>query len=252
MRTKSSSAVRRPSARAPDQMRPMAFETGYTTHSGGSVLTCFGGTRVLCTANIDASVPHFLRGSGRGWVTAEYGMLPGATHTRGRREAAQGRQSGRTMEIQRLIGRSLRAGVDFEALGEHTITVDCDVIQADGGTRTAAISGGWLALSLACRRRSWRRRFARHPLHGQVAAVSVGLYRGLEVLDLDYAEDSQAEADVNVVMNEAGGIIEVQGTAESHAFLREEFDRMLDLAAKGVREVLAAQEEAAAGSASSR
>ena len=252
MRTKSSSALRRPSGRAPDQMRPMAFETGYTTHSGGSVLACFGQTRVLCTANIDASVPHFLRGSGRGWVTAEYGMLPGATHTRSRREAALGRQSGRTMEIQRLIGRSLRAGVDFEALGEHTITVDCDVIQADGGTRTAAISGGWLALSLACRRRSWRRRFARHPLHGQVAAVSVGLYRGLEVLDLDYAEDSQAEADVNVVMNEAGGIIEVQGTAESHAFLREEFDRMLDLAAKGIREVLAAQEEAAAGSASSR
>lgn len=233
-------------------MRPMAFETGYTAHSGGSVLACFGSTRVLCTANIDASVPHFLRGSGRGWVTAEYGMLPGATHTRGRREAAQGRQSGRTMEIQRLIGRSLRAGVDFEALGEHTITVDCDVIQADGGTRTAAISGGWLALSLACGRRSWRRRFARHPLHGQVAAVSVGLYRGLEVLDLDYAEDSRAEADVNVVMNEAGGIIEVQGTAESHAFLRDEFDRMLDLAASGIREVLAAQEEAAAGSASSR
>ena len=233
-------------------MRPMAFETGYTAHSGGSVLACFGSTRVLCTANIDASVPHFLRGSGRGWVTAEYGMLPGATHTRGRREAAQGRQSGRTMEIQRLIGRSLRAGVDFEALGEHTITVDCDVIQADGGTRTAAISGGWLALSLACGRRSWRRRFARHPLHGQVAAVSVGLYRGLEVLDLDYAEDSRAEADVNVVMNEAGGVIEVQGTAESHAFLRDEFDRMLDLAASGIREVLAAQEEAAAGSASSR
>lgn len=251
MRTKSSSALRRPSGRAPDQMRPMAFETGYTGHSGGSVLACFGQTRVLCTANIDAGVPHFLRGSGRGWVTAEYGMLPGATHTRGRREAALGRQSGRTMEIQRLIGRSLRAGVDFEALGEHTITVDCDVIQADGGTRTAAISGGWLALSLACRRRSWRRRFARHPLHGQVAAVSVGLYRGLEVLDLDYAEDSQAEADVNVVMNEAGGIIEVQGTAESHAFLREEFDRMLDLAAKGIREVLSAQEEAAVGSASS-
>ena len=232
-------------------MRPLAFETGYTAHAGGSVLACFGQTRVLCTANIDASVPHFLRGSGRGWVTAEYGMLPGATHTRGRREAAQGRQSGRTMEIQRLIGRSLRAGVDFEALGEHTITVDCDVIQADGGTRTAAISGGWLALSLACRRRSWRRRFAQHPLHGQVAAVSVGLYRGLEVLDLDYAEDSRAEADVNVVMNEAGGIIEVQGTAESHAFLRKEFDRMLDLAASGIREVLSAQEEAAAGSASS-
>ncbi len=225
-------------------MRPVAFETGYTSHPGGSVLACFGDTRVLCTASVEAGVPHFLRGSGRGWVTAEYGMLPGATHTRGRREASGGRQSGRTMEIQRLIGRSLRAGVDFEALGEHTIVVDCDVIQADGGTRTAAVSGGWLALSLACRRRSWRRRFVQHPLHGQVAAVSVGLYRGLEVLDLDYAEDSEAEADINVVMNEAGGIIEVQGTAEANAFLREELDRMLDLAADGIRQVLVAQEEA--------
>ena len=225
-------------------MRPMAFETGYTIHPGGSVLARFGETRVLCTASIEATVPRFLRGARRGWVTAEYGMLPGATHTRGRREASSGRQSGRTMEIQRLIGRSLRACVDFEALGEHTIVVDCDVIQADGGTRTAAISGGWLALSLACRRRSWRRRFKRNPLYGQVAAVSVGLYRGLEVLDLDYAEDSQAEADVNVVMNEAGGIIEVQGTAESHAFLRAELDRMLDLAADGIGQVLAAQEQA--------
>lgn len=246
MRTKSSPAVRRPSGREPDEMRPVAFETGYTIHPGGSVLASFGETRVLCTASIDASVPHFLRGAGRGWVTAEYGMLPGATHTRGRREASSGRQSGRTMEIQRLIGRSLRACIDFEALGEHTIVIDCDVIQADGGTRTAAISGGWLALSLACRRRSWRRRFARHPLHGQVAAVSVGLYRGLEVLDLDYAEDSKAEADINVVMNEAGGIIEVQGTAESHAFLRAELDRMLDLAADGVSRVLAAQDDARA------
>lgn len=225
-------------------MRPIAFEAGYTKHAGGSVLARFGETRVLCTANIEGSVPHFLRGTGRGWVTAEYGMLPGATHTRGRREATSGGQSGRTMEIQRLIGRSLRACVDFESMGEHTIVVDCDVIQADGGTRTAAISGAWLALSLACRRRSWRRRFARYPLHGQVGAVSVGLYRGLEVLDLDYAEDSQAEADVNVVMNEAGGIIEVQGTAEAHAFLREELDRMLDLAADGIRQVLAAQEDA--------
>lgn len=244
MRTKSTSTVRRPSGREPDRMRTVAFETGYTIHPGGSVLARFGETRVLCTASVDATVPHFLRGSGRGWVTAEYGMLPGSTHTRSRREASSGRQSGRTMEIQRLIGRSLRACVDFEALREHTIVVDCDVIQADGGTRTAAISGGWLALSLACRRRSWRRRFARFPLHGQVAAVSVGLYRGLEVLDLDYAEDSEAEADVNVVMNEAGGIIEVQGTAEAHAFLREELDRMLDLAADGIKKVLAAQEEA--------
>lgn len=244
MRTKSTSTVRRPSGREPDRMRTVSFETGYTTHPDGSVLARFGETRVLCTATVDATVPRFLRGSGRGWVTAEYGMLPGSTHTRARREASSGRQSGRTMEIQRLIGRSLRACVDFEALGERTIVVDCDVIQADGGTRTAAISGGWLALSLACSQRSWRRKFARYPLHGQVAAVSVGLYRGLEVLDLDYAEDAEAEADVNVVMNEAGGIIEVQGTAEAHAFLREELDRMLDLASAGIKQVLTAQEEA--------
>ena len=236
--------ARRPSGRAPDEMRSMRFETGYTAHAAGSVLARFGRTRVLCTASVETGVPRFLRGSGRGWVTAEYGMLPGATHTRGRREAFSGGQSGRSMEIQRLIGRSLRACVDFEALGENTVIVDCDVLQADGGTRTTAVCGGWLALTLACRRRAWRRRFARYPLHGQVAAVSVGLYRGLTVVDLDYAEDSEAEADVNVVMNEAGGIIEVQGTAESHAFLREEFDRMLDLAAGGIRHVLAAQEKA--------
>ena len=206
------------------------------------MLANFGHTRVLCTASIDNSVPRFLRGSGRGWVTAEYGMLPGATHTRGRREAASGRQTGRSMEIQRLIGRSLRACVDFEALRERTVTIDCDVLQADGGTRTASVCGGWLALTLACRR--FRRKFPRYPLHGQVAAVSVGLHRGQPVLDLDYAEDSEAEADVNVVMNEAGGLIEVQGTAESHAFLREEFDRMLDLAAGGIEQILAAQEQA--------
>ncbi len=234
----------RPSGRAPDELRPLRFEIGYTKHAQGSVLACFGGTRVLCTASVEAAVPRFLRKSGRGWVTAEYGMLPGATHTRNRREAVARGQTGRSMEIQRLIGRSLRACVDFEALGEHTITIDCDVLQADGGTRTASVCGGWLALTLACRRSSQRRRFSRYPLHGQVAAVSVGLYRGSPVLDLDYAEDSEAEADVNVVMNEVGGIIEVQGTAESHAFLREEFDRMLDLAAGGIRQILAAQEQA--------
>lgn len=237
----------RPSGRSPGELRPVSFETGYTKHAEGSVLARFGGTRVLCTASIEASVPAFLRGSRRGWVTAEYGMLPGATHTRGRREAAAGGQTGRSMEIQRLIGRSLRACVDFEALGEHTVTIDCDVLQADGGTRTASVCGGWLALTLACRRSARRRKFLRYPLHGQVAAVSVGLYRGLPVLDLDYAEDSEAEADVNVVMNEAGGIIEVQGTAESHAFLREEFDRMLDIATGGIREILAAQEQALEG-----
>ena len=234
----------RPSGRSADELRPVSFTAGYTKHADGSVLACFGDTRVLCTASIEAMVPQFLRGKGRGWVTAEYGMLPGATHTRGRREAARGRQTGRSMEIQRLIGRSLRACVDFEALGERTVTIDCDVLQADGGTRTASVCGGWLALTLACRQRAWRRKFRRYPLHGQVAAVSVGLYRGLPVLDLDYAEDSEAEADVNVVMNEAGGLIEVQGTAESHAFLRGEFDRMLDLAAGGIKQILAAQEQA--------
>ncbi len=244
MSTQKSADAHRPSGRAPDQLRAVRFETGYTTQAGGSVLAHFGETRVLCTASLETGVPRFLRGSGRGWVTAEYGMLPGATHTRGRREAARGGQTGRSMEIQRLIGRSLRACVDFEALQENTVIIDCDVLQADGGTRTASVCGGWLALTLACRRRSWRRKFSRHPLHGQVAAISVGLYRGLPVLDLDYAEDSEAEADVNVVMNEAGGIIEVQGTAESHAFLREEFDRMLDLAAGGIQQVVAAQEEA--------
>ena len=244
MPTKTSAQARRPSGRAPDELRAVRFETGYTTQAGGSVLAAFGRTRVLCTASMETSVPRFLRGSGRGWLTAEYGMLPGATHTRGRREAASGGQSGRSMEIQRLIGRSLRAGVDFEALGENTVIVDCDVLQADGGTRTTAVCGGWLALTLACRRRAWRRKFSRYPIHGQVAAISVGLYRGLPVVDLDYAEDSEAEADVNVVMNEAGGIIEVQGTAESHAILRPEFDRMLDLAATAINQILTAQEQA--------
>jgi len=236
--------VSRPSGRAIDELRPVRFELGFTKHADGSALAQFGGTRVLGTASIEAAVPRFLRGSGRGWVTAEYGMLPGATHTRGRREAVAGGQTGRSKEIQRLIGRSLRACVDFEALGEHTVTIDCDVLQADGGTRAASVCGGWLALALACQRSGRRRRFSRYPLHGQVAAVSAGLYRGLPVLDLDYAEDSEAEADVNVVMNEAGGIIEVQGTAESHAFLRQEFDRMLDLAGVGIRQILAAQEQA--------
>ena len=244
MNTKSPADTQRPSGRVPDELRRVRFETGYTANADGSVLARFGNTRVLCTASIEPGVPPFLRGTGRGWVTAEYGMLPGATHTRGRREAVRGGQTGRSMEIQRLIGRSLRACVDFDSLGEHTAIIDCDVLQADGGTRTAAVCGGWLALTLACRRRNWRRKFPRYPLHGQVAAISVGLYRGLPVLDLDYAEDSEAEADVNVVMNEAGGIIEVQGTAESHAFLREEFDRMLDLAAGGIQQVLAAQEKA--------
>lgn len=236
----------RPSGRTADQMRPVSFQTNYTRHADGSVLVSFGDTRVLCTASVEARVPPFLKGRQEGWVTAEYGMLPGATHTRSSREAARGKQTGRTVEIQRLIGRSLRAVVDRVALGEHTVTVDCDVLQADGGTRTAAISGGFVAMALAMERAARRRAFSRNPLHGQVAAVSVGIYQGLPVLDLDYAEDAEAETDMNVVMNDGGGFIEVQGTAEGHAFQRGELDRLLDLAAGGIRELVAAQAAAIA------
>ncbi len=236
----------RPSGRNADQMRPVSFQTGYTRHADGSVLVSVGDTRVLCTASVEARVPPFLKGRQEGWVTAEYGMLPGATHTRTSREAARGKQTGRTVEIQRLIGRSLRAVVDRVALGEHTITVDCDVLQADGGTRTAAISGGYVAMALAIERLARRRTFSRNPLHGQVAAVSVGIYQGLPVLDLDYAEDAEAETDMNVVMNDGGGFVEVQGTAEGHAFQRGELDRLLDLAAGGIRELVAAQAAAIA------
>jgi ribonuclease PH len=236
----------RPSGRSADQMRPVSFQTGYTRHADGSVLVSFGDTRVLCTASIEARVPPFLKGRQEGWVTAEYGMLPGATHTRSSREAARGKQTGRTVEIQRLIGRSLRAVVDRVALGEHTVTVDCDVLQADGGTRTAAISGGYVAMALAIERLARRRAISRNPLHGQVAAVSVGIYQGLPVLDLDYAEDAEAETDMNVVMNDGGGFVEVQGTAEGHAFQRSELDRLLDLAAGGIRELVAAQAAAIA------
>jgi ribonuclease PH len=227
-------------------MRPVSFQTGYTRHADGSVLVSVGDTRVLCTASVEARVPPFLKGRQEGWVTAEYGMLPGATHTRTSREAARGKQTGRTVEIQRLIGRSLRAVVDRVALGEHTITVDCDVLQADGGTRTAAISGGYVAMALAIERLARRRTFSRNPLHGQVAAVSVGIYQGLPVLDLDYAEDAEAETDMNVVMNDGGGFVEVQGTAEGHAFQRGELDRLLDLAAGGIRELVTAQAAAIA------
>jgi ribonuclease PH len=236
----------RPSGRSADQMRPVSFQTGYTRHADGSVLVSFGDTRVLCTASVEARVPPFLKGRQEGWVTAEYGMLPGATHTRSSREAARGKQTGRTVEIQRLIGRSLRAVVDRVALGEHTVTVDCDVLQADGGTRTAAISGGYVAMALAIERLARRRAISRNPLHGQVAAVSVGIYQGLPVLDLDYAEDAEAETDMNVVMNDGGGFVEVQGTAEGHAFQRSELDRLLDLAAGGIRELVAAQAAAIA------
>lgn len=236
----------RPSGRGPAELRAVSFETGFTRHAEGSVLASFGETRVLCTASIENGVPSFLRNSGRGWITAEYGMLPRATHTRNRRESAQGKQTGRTLEIQRLIGRSLRASANLEALGERTITLDCDVLQADGGTRTAAISGSYVALVLAVQGLVATRAIASSPLHGQVAAVSVGIFRGQPVLDLDYAEDSGAETDMNVVMNEAGHFIEVQGTAEGHAFRRDELDNLLDLAATGVRGIMQAQSAAVA------
>ena len=235
--------LKRPSGRAADEMRALSFETDYTVHAAGSVLASFGDTRVLCTASAEDTVPHFLRGQRSGWITAEYGMLPGATHTRGRREAARGKQTGRTQEIQRLIGRSLRAAADLEALDGYTVTLDCDVLQADGGTRTAAISGAWLALAMAVERMQADRQITGNPLHGQIAAISVGIYEGSPVLDLDYAEDSAAETDMNVVMNEAGGFVEVQGTAEGHAFRREELDKLLNLAAAGVATICTAQSE---------
>ena len=233
----------RPSGRKPDEMRDVRFVPNFVDHAEGSVLAEFGGTRVLVTASVEKRVPPFLKGRDEGWVTAEYGMLPRATHTRNFREAVRGRQGGRTVEIQRLIGRSLRAVVDRSALGERTITVDCDVLQADGGTRTAAITGGYVALALAVERLRAVGKLRRDPIHGQVAAVSVGIYRGEPVLDLDYPEDSEAETDMNVVMNDAGGYIELQGTAEGHAFRRGELDRLLDLAAIGTKELLAAQAE---------
>jgi len=231
----------RPSGRAPDQMREVSFQRHFTRHAEGSVLTCFGDTRVLVTASIEERVPGFLRGTGQGWVTAEYGMLPRSTHTRSDREAARGKQGGRTLEIQRLIGRSLRAVMDLRALGERTITLDCDVLQADGGTRTASISGGYVALVDAINVLIKGNRLKRSPIHGQVAAVSVGMYKGEAVLDLDYPEDSEAETDMNVVMNELGAFIEVQGTAEGHAFRRNELDRLLDLAAQGADRIVEAQ-----------
>ncbi len=238
----------RPSGRAPEQLREVSIVRGYTRHAEGSVLVSFGDTRVLCTASVENRVPPFLRGKGEGWVTAEYGMLPRATHTRGDREAARGKQGGRTLEIQRLIGRSLRACIDRAALGERTITLDCDVLQADGGTRTAAITGAYVALVDAIRWLQAKREIAprggRDPVFGAVAAVSVGIYRGVPVLDLDYAEDCDCDTDMNVVMNDGGGYIEVQGTAEGHAFRRDELDAMLALAAQGCDALFAAQRAA--------
>lgn len=237
----------RPSGRAADQLRAVRFERGFTRHAEGSVLVSFGDTRVLCTASVENRVPGFLRGKGEGWVTAEYGMLPRATNTRNDREAARGKQGGRTLEIQRLIGRSLRACVDRKALGERTITLDCDVLQADGGTRTAAITGAYVALVDAIGALRAKREITRDPVHGAIAAVSVGVYRGVPVLDLDYAEDSDCDTDMNVVMNDGGGFIEVQGTAEGHAFRRAEMDAMLQLAEAGVAQLVALQREAIAG-----
>ncbi len=236
----------RPSGRAANQLRPVTFQRSYTRHAEGSVLVCFGETKVLCTASVEEKVPGFLRGKNEGWVTAEYGMLPRATGTRSPREAARGGQGGRTMEIQRLIGRSLRACVDRTALGERTITLDCDVLQADGGTRTAAITGAYVALVDAVRCLQQRKLLTKNPIHGAVAAISVGLWRSTPVLDLDYAEDSSAETDMNVVMNDAGGFIELQGTAEGHAFRRNELDQLLALAQSGIAELMAKQNEALA------
>lgn len=231
----------RPSGRKPDELRPVRISRGYTRHAEGSVLIEFGDTRVLCTASIEEKVPPFLKGQGKGWVTAEYGMLPRATNTRTQREAAAGKQSGRTQEIQRLIGRSLRAVADLSALGERTIQIDCDVIQADGGTRTAGITGAFVALHDAVRLLADRRAMAAWPLQEFVAAVSVGIYEGVPVLDLDYAEDSQCETDMNVVMTGDGGLVEVQGTAEGAPFSRAQLDAMVDLAGAGIRQLIAAQ-----------
>ncbi len=236
----------RPSGRSAGQLRQIAIERAFTRHAEGSVLIAFGDTRVLCTASVEERVPPFLRGKGEGWITAEYGMLPRATHDRTQREAMRGKQGGRSMEIQRLIGRSLRACVNRAALGERTITLDCDVLQADGGTRTAAITGAYVALCDAITWLQKKNRIARNPVVGAVAAVSVGIYRGVPVLDLDYAEDSDCDTDMNVVMNDGGGFIELQGTAEGHAFRREELDALLGLAAEGITTLCARQREALA------
>ncbi len=233
----------RPSGRAPDELRPIRFLRNYIKHAEGSVLVEYGDTKVLCAASVEDRLPLFLKNAKQGWVTAEYGMLPRSTHSRMSREASRGKQSGRTLEIQRLIGRSLRAAMDLQALGERTITLDCDVIQADGGTRTAAISGGYVALSDAVSTLMQQGKLIKNPIHGMLASVSVGIYEGIPVLDLDYREDSAAETDMNVVMNDAAAFIEIQGTAEGHAFRRNELQAMLALAEKGVYEVIAEQQK---------
>ena len=236
----------RPSQRSVDSLRAVTLETGVNRYAEGSCLVTFGHTKVLVTASVDEGVPGFLRGKGQGWVTAEYGMLPRATHTRGRREAAQGKQSGRTQEIQRLIGRSLRSVVDLTQLGEKQITLDCDVIQADGGTRTAAITGAWVALRLATRYLMTEGLITKDPILDQVAAVSCGVFEGVPVLDLDYEEDSNAEADSNFVLTGSGDIVEIQATGEKRGFTRAEFESLFDLARKGIAELVILQKAAVA------
>ncbi len=236
----------RPSQRHPAQLREVRITRQYTCHAEGSVLIEMGQTKVLCTASVEESVPSFLRGKGQGWVTAEYGMLPRSTHTRTAREAAKGKQSGRTLEIQRLIGRSLRAVTDLVALGERQITLDCDVLQADGGTRCASITGAWLALHDACEKLVAEGKLPSNPVRDHVAAVSVGIFEGMPVLDLDYPEDSSCDTDMNVIMTGAGGIVEIQGTAEGEPFTREQMNVLMDLATMGIRQLVAAQESALA------
>jgi len=234
----------RPSRREPDQLRPIAIERGFTRHAEGSVLVAFGDTRVICTASVEEGVPAFLKGRGQGWVTAEYGMLPRSTHTRTDREAARGKQSGRTQEIQRLIGRSLRAVIDLEALGERTVKLDCDVIQADGGTRTASVTGAFVALHDAVARLQERGALAASPIRDFVAAVSVGLHEGVAILDLDYAEDSRCDTDMNVVMTGSGGFVEVQGTAEGSPFSAGQMQALIALAQQGIAQLIAKQKAA--------
>ena len=234
----------RPSQRQPAQLRELRITRNFTRHAEGSVLIEMGDTQVLCTASVEESVPGFLRGKGQGWVTAEYGMLPRATHTRSSREAAKGKQTGRTQEIQRLIGRSLRAVTDLKALGERQITLDCDVLQADGGTRCASITGAWLALWDACEHLVAKGKLAENPIRDHVAAISVGIFNGEAVLDLDYPEDSNCDTDMNVVMTGRGGIVEIQGTAEGEPFTRAQMETLVDLAGAGIGELIARQKAA--------
>ena len=236
----------RPSGRTPNQIRPITITRNYTAHAEGSVLIEVGNTKVLCTASVDEGVPRFMKGEGKGWITAEYGMLPRSTHTRNNREAARGKQSGRTMEIQRLIARALRAAVDLKVLGENTITLDCDVIQADGGTRTASITGACVALADALTYMRSKGIIKANPMKHMIAAISVGVYQGTPIADLEYLEDSDAETDMNVVMTDTGKLIEVQGTAEGEPFSFEEMDEMLDLAKHALREITEIQKAALA------